>query len=79
MVTSNDEIMIVPSQAFFLQSNSTKLLLWLCLAFVICPFKVIIKLSKRGKLVLVTLSLGKQRVGEGYNKVDTCSDCNLRD
>ena len=53
-------------------------LLWLCLALVICPFKVIIKLSKRGKLVRVTVSLRKQRVGDGHNKIDTCCDCNLR-
>lgn len=41
MVNGYDKITVVLSEAFIVLSNSTKVLLWLWLAFVLCsPFKV---------------------------------------
>ena len=39
MVTTNNEIMVVLSQAFIVSSNSTKLQ-WLWIAFLLCLIKV---------------------------------------
>lgn len=41
MVNGNDKITVVLSEEFIVLSNSTKVLLWLRLAFVLCsPFKI---------------------------------------
>ena len=44
--------MVVLSQAFVVQSNSTKVLSWLWIAFLLCPFNC----QKRGKLVRATFT-----------------------
>ena len=59
MVTANDEILVVLSQAFVVQSNSTKVLLWLWLAFLL--FFVVVVVIVCLFLFLLTLKLSKKR------------------